>query len=545
MKFKLLFSLCLAGASLNIMAQGYKDGVEYYKADQFENAKELLIRNLDNAETDKAISFYYLGCIAMQEGNIEEALKYFNDGITANPEYAYNYVGLGAIDLKNNDEKSAQKNFKQAEKLVKKDASIHIAIARAYYNADPVGYAKEIEKRVDKARRTNMEEADIYMFEGDMAADRKDWGAAAGKYEMATSFEEDATEGYVKGANMYFRINPKYSIELLKKLLQLNPTSALGQRELANKYYDNNMFKEAVVEYGKYVQNPNHFKQDENRFAFLLFYGGDFKQGYEFATSLLNEDPNNFTARRFQFMNAAQLHELKDQLIPMADALVAAHSETNKFAPIDYSLISEEYKSFGRIDDAINILKEAIEVIPTEINFYKQLSMVYLEKGDWANVVDSFQSYIEKKEEPTPTDIVQQARFCYYGAINMKTTDAEKSKKLFEQATTIATEFSQKYTNSHIGFKLLGDIKVQQVDASNTSLINSVALDDYLKAIQILESSNTVKQYSKDAQSLYKYIGNYYLVEMNDIENAKEYYYKMLELDPENTVLREFIEGLQ
>ena len=305
------------------------------------------------------------------------------------------------------------------------------------------------------------------------------------------------------------------------------------------------MFKEAVVEYGKYVQNPNHFKQDENRFAFLLFYGGDFKQGYEFATSLLNEDPNNFTARRFQFMNAAQLHELKDQLIPMADALVAAHSETNKFAPIDYSLISEEYKSFGRIDDAINILKEAIEVIPTEINFYKQLSMVYLEKGDWANVVDSFQSYIEKKEEPTPTDIVQQARFCYYGAINMKTTDAEKSKKLFEQATTIATEFSQKYTNSHIGFKLLGDIKVQQVDASNTSLINSVALDDYLKAIQILESSNTVKQYSKDAQSLYKYIGNYYLVEMNDVENAKEYYYKMLELDPENTVLREFIEGLQ
>jgi tetratricopeptide (TPR) repeat protein len=89
------------------------------------------------------------------------------------------------------------------------------------------------------------------MFEGDMAADMKDWGSAAGKYEMATSFEVNATEGYVKGANMYFQINPAYSIELLKKLLELNPTSALGQRELANKYYDNNKFKEAVVEYEK------------------------------------------------------------------------------------------------------------------------------------------------------------------------------------------------------------------------------------------------------------------------------------------------------
>ena len=187
MKFKLLLSLCVAGASLSATAQGYKDGIEYYKADQFDNAKELLLRNIDDAETDKAISFYYLGCIAMKEGNIEEATKYFNDGIAANPEYAYNYVGLGAINLKNNDVKAAEKNFKQAEKLTKKDASIQIVIARAYYDADPVAFAKEIAKRVDKARRTNMEEADIYMFEGDMAADMKDWGSAAGRYEMATS----------------------------------------------------------------------------------------------------------------------------------------------------------------------------------------------------------------------------------------------------------------------------------------------------------------------------------------------------------------------
>lgn len=545
MKFKLLLSLCVAGASLSATAQGYKDGIEYYKADQFDNAKELLLRNIDDAETDKAISFYYLGCIAMKEGNIEEATKYFNDGIAANPEYAYNYVGLGAINLKNNDVKAAEKNFKQAEKLTKKDASIQILIARAYYDADPVAFAKEIAKRVDKARRTNMEEADIYMFEGDMAADMKDWGSAAGKYEMATSFEVNATEGYVKGANMYFQINPAYSIELLKKLLELNPTSALGQRELANKYYDNNKFKEAVVEYEKYVQNPNHFKQDEDRFAFLLFYSGDYKKGYEFATALLQENSENFTARRFQFMNAAQLHELKDQLIPMADALIAAHSETNKFAPIDYSLISEEYKTAGRIDDAINVLNEAIAIIPQEINFHKQLSMVYLEKGDWTNVVESFRNYIEKKQEPTPTDVVQYARFCYYGAINHKTTNPEKSNELFAEATRIATEFCQKYPTSHIGYKMIGDIKVQQADAADTSMINTVALDDYLKAIQVLEENNAVTKNIKDAQALYSYIGNYYLLEVKDVENAKEFYYKMLNLDPENTALREYIESLK
>ncbi len=46
MKFKFLLSLCLAGA-LSVSAQGYKDGVEYFKADQFENAKTLLVCALD------------------------------------------------------------------------------------------------------------------------------------------------------------------------------------------------------------------------------------------------------------------------------------------------------------------------------------------------------------------------------------------------------------------------------------------------------------------------------------------------------------------
>ena len=322
MKFKSLLTLCLAGASITAVAQGYKDGIEYYKADQFKNAKELLIRNINNADTDKAASYYYLGCIAMKEGNNAEALELFNKGIESNANYAYNYVGLGAIDLANNLPKAAEKQFKAAEKLAKKDLSVYVAVARAYYNADPVAYSAEIEKKLDKVRKSSdnfaPKDADFYMLIGDMAADQSDWGKAASQYEMATSYEPSATEAYVKGASMYLKLNPTYAIDMLKKLLAMNPTSALGQRELADKYYDTKNYKEAVVEYAKYVKNPNHFKQDEDRYAFLLFFSGDYKAGYDFATKLLAENPANFTAQRYQFMNAAQMPEMKDQLLPMA-----------------------------------------------------------------------------------------------------------------------------------------------------------------------------------------------------------------------------------
>ena len=46
MKFKGIFALCLAGFSFSAFAQTHVEGEEYYKADQFDNAKELLLRSL-------------------------------------------------------------------------------------------------------------------------------------------------------------------------------------------------------------------------------------------------------------------------------------------------------------------------------------------------------------------------------------------------------------------------------------------------------------------------------------------------------------------
>lgn len=545
MKFKSLLSLCLAGASITAMAQGYKDGIEYYKADQFKNAKELLNRNLNNADTDKAASYYYLGCIAMEEGNNVEAASYFNKGVEANPDYAYNYVGLGAIDLANKLPKAAEKQFKSAEKLAKKDLSVHVAIARAYYDADPVEYAKEIEKKLDKVRKSSdnytPKDADFYMFEGDVAADKYDWGTAAGKYEMATTFEPSATEGYVKGASMYLKINPDYAIELLKKLLALNPTSALGQRELADKYYDTKRYKEAVAEYAKYVQNPNHFKQDEDRYAFLLFYSGDFKAGYDFATKLLQENPANFTAQRYQFMNACQLPEMKDQLLPMAESLLANHNETNRFAAIDYTLIAEEYKNVKQFDKAVAVIEEGIKEMPENAVFYKNLAMLYVEQNQIAKAAEAYKGYIANTEKPSFNDNVQYATFCYYGAIETKTTDSIKSNALFDQATEIAQYLADTYTTHPRGYKLLGDIKVQRADAS---AVNSVAYDDYMKAYNVLEAGASASKYASDAKVIFNYLGNYYL-DKGDVPTAKTYFYKYLELDPENVAYKEFVEGLK
>ena len=231
---------------------------------------------------------------------------------------------------------------------------------------------------------------------------------------------------------------------MLKKLLEVNPNSALGQRELANAYYNAKDYKNAANEYGKYVQNPSHFKQDENRYAFLLFYGGDYQKGYEYATQLMQQDPANFTAQRYQFMNAAQLESMKGQLLPMAEALYTAHKANpaaNKFAAIDFTLIADELSKAKRADEAVAVLEEGIKEMPDNAAFSKDLAMKYVDQNNITKAAEAFRDYVKKIEEPGYNDYNQQATFSFYAAVENKRQPA-KAKEFFDEVLANADKMA-------------------------------------------------------------------------------------------------------
>lgn len=563
MNLKLIFSAALiAGSSLLSMAQTHQEGVEYYRADQFKNAKELLQRNYNNAGTDKAVSEYYLGLIALQDKNTSEAKSHFEKGLSINPDYAFNYVGLGQIALMNGDKKGAETYFKDAKSHSGKEkdekASLDIAIARAYYEVDPVTYAKEIDKNVQQAVKDSPKDGpaytntDIYLFEGDRkkdlayasGGDNQIIGQAANQYESASRYNPNATEAYVKYAELFTQVNPQYAINMLNNLLSVNPNSALGQRELAEAYYNANKYKEAADQYRKYVQNPNHFKQDEDRLSFLLFVDGNYKEGYDFASQLLKENPDNFTARRFQFMNAAQIQEMESQLLPMAEALLASHkaNPANIFAPIDYNLISEELLNAGKAEEAQALLEEAISKEPDNADYYARLASVFVKEKDWVKTSEAYDQYIAKKENPGYNDKVQQARYKYYAGASQLIDNPTLAAQLLNQVNTLTDEalaISADYPTPYI---LKGRTAVAL--ASSDQERNSVGTPYYTQALQIIEASADPSRYASDSKELYNYVGNYYL-DQKDPATALIYFNKALELDPNNESYRKFVEGIK
>lgn len=515
MKKRLFFALLISAATLTGSAQGYKDGIEYYKAGQYGNAITLLERNLNNPSTDKAMAYYYLGQAYILDKDYTKAKDCFEKGIAANADNGYNYVGLGALALLNKDKSSASDYFKKAQSLAKKNAEVLVDIARAYYNADPVAFDKEIEKYLEKARKdSKFKEPAIYVFEGDRKFDSKDYNGAATEYEQAITFDEDNPEGYVKYANTYYYVAPEYAIAKLDELLQRNPNSALAQRELAEKYYLTGQWTLAAKQYGDYINNPNHFPEDMARYAVLLYSGEQYEKCLEAALKALQQKPNDVTLSRLIIRSL-------DNLDRKSEALVKA-KEFFAMPSARESLNAADYRIYGNLlqatkdSTAIDVIIKGLEKFPKDASLNLAASDYYLSKRDLKPAADYYETYVSLLENPKRNDNYGVAlRDRFVAATNAK-DNPELSKEYANKGLTAvnkALDGLDPENRPHQYLHLRGQLYV----LANGGEPDANAVKDFEDEIAILDKDPELanpanpKNYIDEYILAYSYIRNYCL----------------------------------
>lgn len=580
MKFKLFLSLLLCASIA--MAQGYKDGIEYYKVAQYDNAKELLLRNLDDPSTDKAEAYFYLGCIGLYTGDYEYAEKNFDAGIAANPEYGYNYVGMGELELRRGKlansadavkaaEKSAKKLFDEGKDLCdKKDDAVMVAIARAYYNVDAVKYADEIEDAKKNAKKRNKQSVALYVFEGDILADKEQWGSAAGWYEMAMRLGNENIDAFVKYANTYFYVDPTTAINTLEQLVAANPNSALAQRELAEKYYKNDQWTKAAEKYGVYMENPNHFKQDESRYAGLLFYGKRYKESFALAVKIINEhaagDPEVFYMTRLKFYNlVAQTQEMEGDPVEKTswwgraeelgkEFLAMPTPEGATFQPKDYSDYAIVLAALGNMPGSVEMYKKAYEANPEKVDLLKDASDACTEGKDYKNAAKFYQMYVDKADYKTNDLFVLSGRYLNWGLTtpDSTATDSLEREEAFKMALKYAEEVDSIVPDDLRILGRLANIHVGHESgfSGRGYAVSGEAMPVYDKILAMLDADPKYKDSNNPDNELATYIEiyrykavHYYM--NKDTENMKLYYLKWLEVDPTNEGLRQYVDTLK
>lgn len=560
MKIKSLVLTMAAASALFASAQnqGYKDGIEYYRIDQFDNAKEILNKTMPESGVERSEALYYLGSIALKEGNVDAARKAFDEGIALDPKNGYNFVGLGAIALKQGDEKAAADQFKLATKAQNK-SFIHVAIARAYYEADPVTYAKEYDKFMKQATGKNMKDPSIYVLKGDVLRDKAlangvddgtAIGQAASEYEQAIFFDENAPEAYVKYARVYVHVNPDYAINRLKELNAKAPNSAMAQRELAERYYDNNQWTLSAQQYGKYIENPNHFVKDEERYAVLLYFGERYDESLDVAKRILKTEPNSAQMRRMLFLNLEKKGDFKGAR-EAAESFFQTPGVT--FTANDYTTYANILNELEDYDAEVIAREKAVEANPQKTELLKDLATAYSQAGGRANKAedvatanayyikakDATQKYIDGGNFVTQDLVDLGNRWQNVAATSP--VDSPEREAAITAAIAAVDQVIERVPDNFVPYRN----KARMTLVKNGNKPSQETVDAYTKAIEILDADPEAKEKRVDVyREAYSQIAGYYIGE-GDKASAKSWYLKMLELDPENQALRDYIDKLK
>ena len=530
----------LMGASLVANAQGYKDGIEYYKVDKLDNAKELLERNLNSASTDRAEAFYYLGQIALHQGKVAEAAANFEKGIAANAMNPYNYVGQAAIALKNGGE--VKSLLEKARKMSKKDAKLEMEIARAFYDANPTTYAKDIEKCIKNARKWNPDDPDSYIFEADTKADKQDWGNAAGIYELAFGKDPNNIEAYVKYANTYFNVVPQMAIERLEELQSKVPNSALVQRELAEKYYADNLGAKAAEQYGKYIKNPNHFAQDEVRYVQLLFFGERYKESLDLATSLVGKlnpaDEKVFYMKRMQLYNQVQLKQWPQAVEAGKSFFANALPKGSNYEVRDYTDYGQALQEAGLPEEAVLAYEKALELNPNNADLMRFMGDSYADSENFVKAAEYYQRLVDSGNNKS-NDLFTLSNY-YLGIASTDSLDtAIKANALAKSQQYIDEVDKLVPGNVQIVNQKAKIAKFREGDTNG-----GAALAAYNELLSILDQKENKADYTRYYKYAYNYLATYYFTK-GDKATAKTYYQKWLENDPENESLRNYVKSLK
>lgn len=541
MKIRSLLTLCLGGFTLSALAQGYQDGVDYYNADRFDKAKTILERTLGDASTKKAVSHFYLGSLDLRDGNTAAAAANFTKGVEIDPAYGFNYVGLGQIALKNGNKAEAEKQFKLALAPNKKDAAVIAAIARAYASVDPVAYAKEIDKNIANGLKVSKnKESQIYILKGDLAKS-SNIGEAAGYYEQAIIYGEEGgvinPEAYVKYSNLYNKVNPDFAIAKLEELNTKLPTSALAQSELAEKFYDGNQFTRAAEQYAKYMQNPNHFQSDEQRYSGLLYFGKNYQKSLDVAKQVLAKDPNNEYMQRMVMLNQAALGNFAEA--EAAGRQLFAHKGAT-FTATDYSTYAEALSKNGKPEEAIVAYEAAYNLNPEKNKaMLAEISEMYNKLANDAKSVEYMQKFVDAGDASLNDYFILSNRYKNLGLTlpegsAQRVEAANKGIKAIDIALENAANKGPLYRNKATLLMIRDG-----ADKTTPELI-----DTYTAMLESYDQDPANKEkYADVYTNTYLRLGSHFM-QTGDKAKAREYFGKALEMDPNNASIKDVMKKL-
>ncbi|MBS1533690.1 MAG: tetratricopeptide repeat protein [Bacteroidetes bacterium] len=549
-----IFSLLLLGTATIGQAQDIEQAKKAMDAEQYEKAKSML-KSIIQAKPSNGKATFFLGNVYLKQ-NIEDSAKiYFQKGLTASESGRWNYIGLGQIDLDNNNVTGAKTNFDTATKdMKKKDIEEFVYVAKAYMNSDKHDYKTALEY-LNKAKAINPTDALVQLTLGDAYYGEKNQNEAYAAYRNA--FQTDPTlirakmqlGVLLKGAKSYTE-----AVKAFDNVIAADANYGPVYRELAETYYYwgnnepkkyNEYIQKALSYYEKYMSMTDYSLTSRMRHADFLILAKDYKALEVEANKMKELDKVNPRILRYLGYSAYENGNIDVAIKSLQDFI---SSPTNKIIARDYL-----YLGLAKLRKANNIETKTLDQNIFNAGVADIKKSVEMEINMTNDLSEVGKKFYEQK-------LFKEASVIY----EIATSNVNSKNYLLDN---FYLGNSLYYNNTRKDVVKPDPIELQKADAAFGKVIEAspTTQDAYIfraRANRLLENEEMIIKYYEEylkvvtekgpdevAKNKAKFIESYNNIAASyantDKAKAKEYFNKTLALDPTNSYATESLKTLK
>ncbi|MVM29724.1 tetratricopeptide repeat protein [Spirosoma sp. HMF4905] len=547
-----LLTILFVGATITtpLVAQDLQTALQDIEAERYTKAEQTLTQLATSSPT--AENQFYLGYYYLRSGQPDKAKAVFEKGAAADQKNQLNNIGLAGVALAKKDRSTAKSLIDNAVAQTKsKDEAVLIRSGEMYTLSDQTNDPAEALRLLTLAQEKDKKgehKDEIEMLMGDAYFLKNDGGNAITKYENALAAKPTLAEANYKIGRLYLRgKNYAKAQEFFKLAIQNDAEFAPTYRAYADALANSRAYKAAASNYELYIQKSGttdpELLLDVARYKFLA-------QDYQGAVSYLDQLKGKIN------------NPIIDRMYGWAYSALGKNQESidalNRFiSAAPQKVMVDDYKYLGRAQaklgtpqgDSLGIMNlEKAAPMDTTENLYREIAKTYYDDKKYDKAAEYYAKTIKNDKKPLNNDYLFNGLANYqYGfrvgrdttAAPMDTAQIRVARQMyFLRADSAFAQMAQQVEKTAgETYPLAYYYRAQSTYyayPSAISLSTGAAVPYYEKFIELAsaETDAAKKQsYQKNLITSYKFLASYNLAKKDDAK-AKEYFNKVLELDP-------------
>ena len=532
MKNKALKGLLLAMVAVlfsgQIKAQNMQEADQLITLEKYAEAESLLKKWQANDPKNEKID-YRLGNIQFLQGNYGQARTFYTAGVKHASRSPINYIGLGAVAVKEKNFELAQEKLTKALEVDKKKTSAtKLGMAAAWMGwegkvLEGAAYLKEAEALLLMVTNDDadnpagfVELGNLYYLKGVDALAKVNYGKAIEK-------DSKFLQGHHR-LGIIYKKEKDYSAAAteFKTALEIDPKYGPSLIEMAEMYYGAKQYDKGLEYMNKYLAVVG--SDDKNaikRKGIFLYVGEKYSEAIEVFESVKGQvdDPAVLRLLAYSYVkaepaNAEKALENFDEYFKTVDP--------KWYIPMDYQNMGAAKGMMGDMEGMVaeydKALKMSEEAGEPNLGLLKDLSDQFKEQKDYANQAKYLSQYLEAQGKFNLKETFNLGRAYYFGQ-DWANADSTFSKMIANR------------NELYLGYQWRGRVRDKQDEKSAQGL----ALEDYQKVYELIKADeNNMKKFKKDFLEACRYLGAYHTLVSKEYKMAIPYWQHILDDNPED-----------